>query len=290
MSSAVGPLDHPELALVHVQSLTGLSIGVLCCLEEQLGVGLDGVRERLLLLGVVHQLSDEVPPGAGGPVRDSSASAPRLGSALPKLPSICLYFRGGHSIPRPSMLKTMWVGAVLVHLQRLAGLAVDDLDGLEEGTRVPGQDALADGVLNVSPVQNLGQELLDRSSRPVRGPPAAATGLCPALSETALYWRLVLKRSFLSPPHHVPCACPTTRDPQSPPRGSASGDGCTVRVLSANVRRSGPKRAKGAGRFALQWAGSLGLGWLWLSGSRAKDALITQRSEVQILPPLPALI
>jgi hypothetical protein len=58
----------------------------------------------------------------------------------------------GHEVVLPANLEP----ASLIHVHRLAGLTVDDLDGLEEGARVALQDAVANGVLNVGPFKDVG--------------------------------------------------------------------------------------------------------------------------------------
>jgi hypothetical protein len=74
------------------------------------------------------------------------------------------------------------------HRLPLTGLADDVLKGLEERSRIAREDAVTMGVLNVRPVDDLGQEFLDCPSRPVRGSPAAATRLGSALLEPASTW------------------------------------------------------------------------------------------------------
>jgi hypothetical protein len=89
---------------------------------------------------------------------------------------------------------------VLVHFQRLARLAVDDLDGLEEGARVALQDAVANSVLNVGPFKEVGEERLDRFGCPIRSALAAAPGLGPPLLEAAPTCLYIQKPSWPHPP------------------------------------------------------------------------------------------
>ena len=184
----VGPLDHPEVALGHVERLKGPSVGVLGCLEEQLGTGPDGVSQppadsRGRSLAQRRSPSRHERPGSGC-----------LGVGLPSWigpsepPSVCLYFGRSclcppsHSLALPkisSRVGTSWLRS------RPGGASVDDLDGLEEGSGVPGQDALPNGVLNVSPVRISDKNSLTARVARFGVPLAAATGLRPALPKLA---------------------------------------------------------------------------------------------------------
>jgi hypothetical protein len=62
----------------------------------------------------------------------------------------------------------------LVYVQRLARLAVDYLDSLEERHHVALQEPSLYGVMNLGFLQNLRQELFDIARHAVRRTPAAA--------------------------------------------------------------------------------------------------------------------